>query len=99
MPDPTVSIVLPTFDRLALLREAVDSVRAQTFGDWELIVVDDGSEDGTAEYLEALAREEPRVRVARLPHSGRPARARNEAVRDAAHAHGVHDGGMLERDR
>src|SRR5215207_7618232 len=80
MPDPTVSIILPTYDRLALLREAVDSVRAQTFGGWELIVVDDGSEDGTAEYLEALAREEPRVHAVRLPHTGRPARARNEGI-------------------
>src|SRR5687768_9711360 len=48
LPMPTVSIVLPTYNRLALLREAVDSVRAQTFGDWELIVADDGSDDGTA---------------------------------------------------
>jgi glycosyltransferase involved in cell wall biosynthesis len=77
---PTVSIVLPTYNRLALLREAVDSVRAQTFGDWELIVADDGSEDGSAEYLAALATEDPRIIVVRLPHTANLPRIRNAAI-------------------
>jgi glycosyltransferase involved in cell wall biosynthesis len=77
---PTVSIVLPTYNRLPLLREAVDSVLAQTFGDWELIVVDDGSDDGTAEYLEALAREDPRVVPVPLPHTANLPRIRNVGI-------------------
>lgn len=77
---PTVSIVLPTYNRLALLREAVDSVRAQTFGDWELIVADDGSDDGTVEFLDALAAEDPRVVVVRLPHTANLPRIRNAAI-------------------
>jgi hypothetical protein len=48
---PLVSVVIATRNRLAFLREAVASVRAQTLGNWELIVVDDASSDGTAEWL------------------------------------------------
>lgn len=77
---PAVSIVLPTYNRLPMLTEAVASVRAQTFGDWELIVVDDGSDDGTAEFLGTLAREEPRVSVIRLPHTAELARIRNQGI-------------------
>lgn len=78
---PTVSIVLPTFDREPLLREAVASVLAQTFGDWELIVADDGSTDGTRAYLDALR--DPRVRPLFLEHRGHLTRVRSAALRVA----------------
>jgi len=51
-PSPQVSVVVPTFDRRDVLPRALDSVVAQTYGEWELIVVDDGSTDGTAEMVE-----------------------------------------------
>lgn len=63
-----VSVVLPTYGRLPLLREAVASVIGQTFDDWELIVVDDGSTDDTRDFLEAI--DDPRVRPLRLEHGG-----------------------------
>lgn len=75
---PIVSVVIPTYNRRALLPQAVDSVRAQTFGDWELIVADDGSTDGSADAVEALG--DPRVRVLRLPHIGNVASVRNAGV-------------------
>jgi glycosyltransferase involved in cell wall biosynthesis len=50
---PVRSIILRAFDRLGLLQEAVDSVRAQTIRDWELIVVDDGSTDDSVDWREA----------------------------------------------
>jgi glycosyltransferase involved in cell wall biosynthesis len=75
---PTVSIVLPTFNRLQVLRAAVDSVFNQTFADWELIIADDGSEGETAAYLETLA-ELPRVTVLRFPHTGNLSALRNAA--------------------
>jgi glycosyltransferase involved in cell wall biosynthesis len=78
---PTVSVVLPTYNRLPLLQEAVASVLQQTFGDWELIVADDGSTDGTADYLSGLG--DPRVRGCVLDHRGSPARARAAALRVA----------------
>jgi len=44
---PEISVILPTFNRAYLLQKAIESVLAQTFRDWELIVVDDGSSDNT----------------------------------------------------
>jgi glycosyltransferase involved in cell wall biosynthesis len=76
MSSPLASIVLPTYNRGALLLDAVASVRAQTCGDWELLISDDGSTDGS---LEALP-EDPRLRVIRLTHTGNVARVRQAAL-------------------
>ncbi|HYW49181.1 MAG TPA: glycosyltransferase family A protein [Gemmatimonadaceae bacterium] len=58
-----VSIIVPTHDRRALVRETLASVHEQTVTDWELIVVDDASSDDTTAYLETLT--DPRIRTAR----------------------------------
>jgi glycosyltransferase involved in cell wall biosynthesis len=79
---PSVSVILPTFNRLKYLRCAVGSVFAQTLADWELIIADDGSDGETRAYLRAL-QSEPRVRVIWLPHCGNPAAVRNCALRQA----------------
>lgn len=52
---PLVSVIIPTFNRLSLLKQTVASVRSQTFQDYELIIVDDGCTDGTLEWLETLS--------------------------------------------
>jgi len=75
---PTVSIILPTYNRSRWLRPAVDSVLAQTFADWELIVADDGSGEETRTYLREL--ESSRIKVLWLTHSGNPGKARNAAI-------------------
>lgn len=79
---PTVSIILPTYDRLPYLRAAVDSVFAQIYQDWELIIADDGSAAETQAYLRTL-RAMPRVKLLNLPHTGNPPAVRNCALRDA----------------
>ena len=77
-PTPAVSIVLPTFNRARLLRRSIESVLAQTDGDFELIVVDDGSADDTDEVVRGSA--DPRVVYLRLPQNrGLPA-ARNAGI-------------------
>lgn len=73
-----VSIILPTHDRLPLLRQAVASVQGQSWSDWELIAVDDGSTDGTPAYVTGLP--DPRIQLLRVAHSGVPAVARNAGV-------------------
>ena len=83
MPKPTVSVILPCFERLRFLRYAVESVRAQTFPDWELIIADDGSGSAVHAYLRELAGD-TRIRVLRLTHTGNPAAVRNAALRQAA---------------
>jgi glycosyltransferase involved in cell wall biosynthesis len=81
-PPPTVSIILPTFNRLRFLRPAVESVFAQTYTDWELVIADDGSDEPTQAYLAAIHKP-PRVRVLLCSHTGSPARVRNAALREA----------------
>jgi len=59
---PLVSLVIPTKDRCDLLVETLDSVRGQTYAHLEAIVVDDGSSDGTADYLKTVAAADARIR-------------------------------------
>ena len=76
---PFVTVVIPTYNRLALVQQAVASVVAQTFSNWELIVVDDGSDDGTPAFIHSL--NDPRIRVLEMPHTGNIALARNSGAR------------------
>ncbi len=82
MIDHLVSVIVPVRNRPILLREAVNSVRSQTYDRWELIVVEDGSEDETPEVARAIAAEVPeRVRVLSGPGRGPgPAREVGRAV-------------------
>jgi glycosyltransferase involved in cell wall biosynthesis len=74
-----VSVVVPTYNRSRYVGEAVDSVLAQTLRDLELIVVDDGSTDDTADQLARFA---GRLEYVRTENQG-PARARNEGMKRA----------------
>lgn len=79
MSPPLVSVVLPTFNRERYVSEAVASVRQQDGVPWEVIVVDDGSTDGTGDVLRRLA--DPRVRViTRGGHGGNVAALRNAGI-------------------
>jgi glycosyltransferase involved in cell wall biosynthesis len=49
--NPRVSVVIPTYNRKAVLLESIASVRQQTFGDLEILVCDDGSSDGSREAV------------------------------------------------
>ncbi len=72
---PTVSVVIPSYNRACLLKEAIDSVLAQDFVDFEIIVVDDGSTDDTPEILDSYTS----IRVVRQAHRGVSA-ARNAGI-------------------
>ena len=76
---PLISVIIPTYNRGWVLKEAVDSVLAQEFNDFELIVVDDGSTDDTGKILAAYG---PRITVLRQPNRGVSA-ARNRGIAEA----------------
>jgi glycosyltransferase involved in cell wall biosynthesis len=77
--DPLVSVIIPAYNRARFVGEAVESALAQTFADREILVVDDGSTDGTRE---ALARYGDRIRCVAKPNGG-PASARNRGADEA----------------
>ncbi|HEX9018010.1 MAG TPA: glycosyltransferase [Anaerolineaceae bacterium] len=81
MTKPLISVIIPAYNQAAYLREAVDSVLAQTCGDFELVVVDDGSTDETPQVLDGY--HDPRVRVVRQPNAGLSA-ARNTGIRESS---------------
>lgn len=86
MTGATVSILMPTFARFAegYLQRAVESVLAQSYTNFELIVVDDGSLDGSAAYLTCVAATDPRVRHLRLEkNTGLPALALAQGYKQA----------------
>jgi glycosyltransferase involved in cell wall biosynthesis len=76
---PYFSVLIPTYNRERHVREAVDSVLAQTWSDYEVFVIDDGSTDGTQD---TLARYESRIHVVRQANQG-PEVARNTAAAEA----------------
>ena len=67
---PAISILIPAYNAENTLAEALRSVRRQTEGDWECLVVDDGSSDGTVRIASAMASQDQRFRVVRLAHGG-----------------------------
>jgi glycosyltransferase involved in cell wall biosynthesis len=75
---PTFSVVMAAYNSALTIGEAIESVRCQTRSDWELVVVDDGSRDETAEVADAFA--DPRVRVVRTAGNQGPAAARNRGI-------------------
>ena len=79
MNTPRLSVVTPAFNAEATIDTCVASVRAQTNPDLELIVVDDGSSDGTVDAVERQAARDPRVRLLRQENAG-PSRARNAGI-------------------
>lgn len=74
-----VSIIVPVYNTEQYLCECVDSVLAQTFSDWELIIVDDGSTDGSGAIADRYAASDPRIRVYHVENGG-PSAARNYAI-------------------
>ncbi|MHB1309196.1 MAG: glycosyltransferase [Limisphaerales bacterium] len=65
-----MTVLLPLFNAGATVEAAIRSLLSQTLADWELVAVDDGSTDGTADRVEALGRIDPRIRLLRRPHRG-----------------------------
>ncbi|MEB3886872.1 glycosyltransferase [Lyngbya sp. CCY1209] len=76
-----ISVVITTYNRLDYLKEAVRSVEAQTFKNWELLVIDDASSDGTWDWLTEIKNEQ--IRVFRQEKNSERSAARNRGLREA----------------
>ncbi len=81
-PGPLVSVIIPAFNAEKHLAETLESLRAQTFSDFEAIIVDDGSTDRTAAVAQAYVEGDPRFRLFRQKNAG-VAGARNAALAQA----------------
>lgn len=79
--EPTVSVIIPTYNRAHLITRAIRSVLNQTYHDFELIVVDDGSTDNTEEIVNGF--NDPRIKYIRHDKNKRVAAARNTGIKAA----------------
>ncbi len=75
---PFVSVVIPTYNHAKLLKKALDSVLAQTFKDWEAIVVNNFSTDDTVEVVNSFT--DPRIKLLNFNNSGVIAASRNRGA-------------------
>jgi teichuronic acid biosynthesis glycosyltransferase TuaG len=80
---PLVSIITPSWNVEGLIGETIGSVKAQTMGDWELLIADDCSTDQTTAVVERHAASDPRIKLIRQPRNGGPALARQVAIERA----------------
>ena len=68
--EPRLSVAMSVFNNAPYLARAIESILAQSFGDFEFQIVDDGSNDGSAEIIEGFAALDPRIRATHQPHCG-----------------------------
>ncbi|MGY0798315.1 glycosyltransferase family 2 protein [Lysobacter sp. A286] len=80
---PKVSVVMPVYNAADTVAQSMRSVLEQTYAGLELVVIDDCSNDGSAEVVEGIARTDPRVAILRLPCNGGVAAARNAGIQAA----------------
>jgi glycosyltransferase involved in cell wall biosynthesis len=80
---PNFSVILPVYNGALSVGRAIDSVRAQTETDWEIVAVDDGSKDSSWDILRDASGQDDRIRVFRMTNSGSPARPRNKAISES----------------
>ena len=87
MEEKLVSIITPTYNCAAYIAETMDSVLAQTYRNWEMIIVDDQSRDNTGQIVAEYQRKDPRFRYHLLPENAGAAVARTEAMKLAKGAY------------
>ena len=78
---PLVSIVMPAYNASKFISESIDSVREQTFGDWELRVIDDASKDETGQLVEDYMQQDSRIKLHSLPVNQGAGFARNIGIK------------------
>ena len=82
MSQDLISVIMPAYNAEKYIAASIESVLAQTYPDWELIVVDDGSTDGTATVVQEFVKRDPRIKYV-FQENGRLGKARNTGIRNA----------------
>lgn len=80
---PKISVIIPTYNRADLLPRAINSVLNQTFKDFELIIVDDGSTDNTKEIVSEYLKKDNRIKYIYQENSGGPAKPKNVGIKNS----------------
>jgi len=81
---PVISVIIPFYNRREYIDETIGSVRAQTFTDWEALIVDDGSTDGSFEYVRDTFGNDPRIRILQRTSAPKGAsHCRNIGIRES----------------
>lgn len=78
-----ISVIVPVYNAEKYLNKCIESVLAQTYPDWELILVDDGSKDGSADIIDGYAASDTRIKAIHQENAG-PGMARNRGIEDAS---------------
>lgn len=99
--NPLVTVYIPTFNRVELLKRAVESVRQQTHQNLEIIIVDDCSNDSTHEYLKKIAKQDSRIRFFLKEKNSGACVSRNIAIKNAKGEFitGLDDDDYFEKNR
>lgn len=82
--DEMVSIITPSYKSERFVAQTIESVLAQTYTNWEMVIVDDVSPDRSNEIIEMYAQKDTRIKLIRLEKNSGPAVARNRAIEEAA---------------
>ncbi len=80
---PLISVITPAYNAERFIGEAIESVQKQTYANWEMVIVDDCSTDGTVRIVEEYRKKDPRIKLYRLEKNSGSAVARNTAMEHA----------------
>lgn len=69
MSKPLISIIIPTYNRAHLIGETIKSIQKQSFNNWECLIIDDGSTDGSEDFIKSFMANEPRIQYYRKPEN------------------------------
>ena len=81
---PEISIITPVFESELFIKSTIKSVQTQTYQNWELIIIDDASTDGSAKIAESFATKDERIKLITLDSNKGPAAARNRGIKEAS---------------
>ena len=81
---PEISIITPVFESELFIKLTIESVLNQTYQNWELIIIDDASSDGSVKIAESFATKDERINLIKLDSNKGPAAARNRGIKEAS---------------